>query len=643
MSFSRSGIDPVGRDHRSRIGRIVVRARRGAEAAREIDLVPGHEHVAVEVVPVIRQRGLPGGADAARRVDAQAVVAGGAGLEHRLSRAAQVVGEGQPRRQVVVDRIAIGAGEVHRRQQVGQDRVGLDVGRNGAIVLVIESQAPGQGGALHLVRVAEVQRVLPHLPVGVAVARDVHFVDPARADAGGGAAAGLADGLVRRAPPPGAELGRVVAAEERRQEVVAVEARLVGRPDVVAQASRSRQRVAIVHIKQALHVGEVVFVEVEQEPGVVVAVLGLDHQPVARDPVVLGLVVIGRAGLPVGGLDAGRRVGAARVANLVAAAIEEGRLVARRPAVVQLEVLVVEHRLVGLEVVGVGRTRRGARLEEAEHADLDALAADRAPEPRLVLDDRTADFDAVLDHVLQRVAGAAALRRDFRRRVRRLEALVAVEQPARALQLVAAALGHEVDGHAAGFLRRVAAGGGDLNLLERIEVEVGGRRPGGHVGDRGAIEVPLLVAGAAVRAEAGLLARRIAAHVLHAHHHAGRLLENHPRVAGRRNGFEQLLAEVGAERVGTDVDDRTFAGDRHRFLHARQLEAAVDLGVEAGLDAHVRPDDPLEAGQLERHGVDADGQVGKTVGAAGRRRGRLRLNQRRAGQNDRGPGSTAPL
>ena len=46
----------------------------------------------------------------------------------------------------------------------------------------------------------------------------------------------------------------------------------------------------------------------------------------------------------------------------------------------------------------------------------------------LSLLDRAADLGAVLEDVLQRVAGAAALRRDFRRRVRRLERLVGVEE-----------------------------------------------------------------------------------------------------------------------------------------------------------------------------------------------------------------------
>ena len=128
---------------------------------------------------------------------------------------------------------------------------------------------------------------------------------------------------------------------------------------------------------------------------------------------------------------------------------------------------------------------------------------------------------------------------------------------------------------------------------------------------------PLLVAGAAVRAEAGLLSRDVAANVLHAHHHAGRLLENDPGVARRWNGLEQFLAEVRAERIRADVDDRALAGHRHRLLDAREFEAAVDLGVEAGLDADLRPNDALKAGELEGHRVNTDGQIGKAIRAAG--------------------------
>ena len=68
---------------------------------------------------------------------------------------------------------------------------------------------------------------------------------------------------------------------------------------------------------------------------------------------------------------------------------------------------------------------------------------------------------------------------------------------------------------------------------------------------------------------------------------------------------------------------------------ARQLELAVDFGIEAGLDAHVGPHHPLEAGQLERHRVDADAQVREAIGPAGGGNRRLGLNERRAGQDDR--------
>src|SRR3989442_7639172 len=80
-----------------------------------------------------------------------------------------------------------------------------------------------------------------------------------------------------------------------------------------------------------------------------------------------------------------------------------------------------------------------------------------APEPRFVLLDRATDLESVLGDVFDRVAGAASLRDQFGRRVLTLESLVRVVVPRRSLELIAAALGHEVNCDPDRFLRRLGA------------------------------------------------------------------------------------------------------------------------------------------------------------------------------------------
>ena len=115
---------------------------------------------------------------------------------------------------------------------------------------------------------------------------------------------------------------------------------------------------------------------------------------------------------------------------------------------------------------------------------------------------------------------------------------------ARAVESVGAALGHQVDADAAGLLRDVHAAGVDRHFLERVEVVVARRRAGrGHVGDVDAVERPLVVGRVgAARHVVGLLARHVAADVLAVHGDAGRLLEDDPRVARRRNALEHARA-----------------------------------------------------------------------------------------------------
>src|SRR5262245_59846941 len=104
----------------------------------------------------------------------------------------------------------------------------------------------------------------------------------------------------------------------------------------------------------------------------------------------LELVVVVRTALSRRRRQPRREGRAARAADLVPAAVEERRLVRRAPLIIQLQVLVVENREIGLEVVGIGRSRGCARFEEADDADADRVAVGGAPEPRLILLDRSA-------------------------------------------------------------------------------------------------------------------------------------------------------------------------------------------------------------------------------------------------------------
>ena len=112
----------------------------------------------------------------------------------------------------------------------------------------------------------------------------------------------------------------------------------------------------------------------------------------------------------------------------------------------------------------------------------------------------------------------------------------------------------------------------------------------------------------------------------------GRLLEDDPRVARRRD----VLQLVDRERLlGPGllrVHDRALAGDGDRFLHGRHAQLRAHVGAEADRDLDPFLDDGLEAGELELHGVGADLKSRKLEGSALAGRGSKRLQQRRSGE-----------
>src|SRR5262249_44066714 len=176
-----------------------------------------------------------------------------------------------------------------------------------------------------------------------------------------------------------------------------------------------------------------------------------------------------------------------------------------------------------------------------------------------------------------------------------------------ARELVAPAPGDEVELHAGALLRGVRAGRRHLDFLERVEIVVGRRRVARRdIADDRAVDVPLLVRAAAHRGERRLLARQVAADVGAAHDHSGRLLDDDPRVARVGDLLERLFRKARRERGRFRVDDRALAGDRHGLLYGRELELAVDFGVEAGLNDDVGAHQLLEAGEVEVHLIDAN-------------------------------------
>ena len=280
----------------------------------------------------------------------------------------------------------------------------------------------------------------------------------------------------------------------------------------------------------------------------------------------------------------------------------------------------------------VGAELALAGVEEVDDADVDVLVVRRGPEPELVLHDGPAVLDRVDGDLLDRRARQEAVRpggEELRRHVAGLHAVVLVRGHRRALEHVAAALGHEVDGQAARLHGDVAAAVADLNLLERIEVEVGRRGVRGEVRDRPAFEVPLDVGRRAARVQADLLARGRSADV-QAGANARRHADDLPGVAGGGDLLEHVSREDRPGRRFLQVDDRRRARDGHFFRERAELQLGVDAGVEAGFDDDIGTSDFLEAAHLEGDGKLPDRHVRelKRPGSSGD--GHERLLQRRS-------------
>ena len=411
--------------------------------------------------------------------------------------------------------------------------------------------------------------------------------------------------------------------------------------------------------------------EVEDEVVADVRVLHVEQQPIVHDPLIAELVGGARPGDPAPlaealvhralrrrRLDRVKVVGAAGVADLLGEIVEQGQLVALEQLDFTLQVRRLQQRLVGhqtavdvldrmrKDVRGLVRLHRLARrvgLVEVDDADVDVLLAETAPHPRAAALDRTAHLGAEVLDPLNGVAGGRALLALRVGDVVGLELLVGPVVAPGSVEFVRAAFCHQVDADAAGLLRDVHAAGVDRHFLERVEVVVRGRRARGrHVRDVHAVERPFVVEGAGpARHVVGLLARHVAADVLAVHGDARRLLENDPRVAGRRDALQQLVGERLLRSCVARVDNRAFARDGNRFLNGRDGHLSINARAEPDGDDDAVADDSLETGELELHRICADSETGKLIraGLAGHRR--QRLQQNRAGEGDRHAGQQA--
>ena len=199
---------------------------------------------------------------------------------------------------------------------------------------------------------------------------------------------------------------RVVAAENRRHEVVRVERQAVDRAD-----EHAFRRRAAVHAgaddERRLRGAQVRRLEAEREVVADVRVLQVEQQPIADHPLVAELVGRVRPGVPEvlaealvdrllrrGGLDRVQVGGAAGVPFLLVEVVEDRQLVALEQLHFALEVGLLQQRAIGVQTGVDVFDRRGerdrrrlvrlavrGRLVEADHADVDRLLAEAAPHP----------------------------------------------------------------------------------------------------------------------------------------------------------------------------------------------------------------------------------------------------------------------
>ena len=274
-----------------------------------------------------------------------------------------------------------------------------------------------------------------------------------------------------------------------------------------------------------------------------------------------------------------------------------------------------------------------ARVEEVDDAGVDVLLVGRRPEPEPVLHDRPAVLDRVDRDLLDRVAREEAVRPGVEQLVRHVVALhrvVLERRDRRALEHVAAALGHQVDRETRRLHGDVAAAGGHLDLLERVEVEVRRRGVRRQVGDRSAFEVPLHVRCVPYTdrptcwpdAEPPTLRPACTPGVMLMICHGSRAVGMFSRMSSV-NVAPVVVFFVSTTGAAAETVTSSDICPISSFWSTGALKPVVMTTFDAG--------GLLEAAQLERHGERADRHAGELIRSAGRGGRDQRPLQGRAG------------
>ena len=240
---------------------------------------------------------------------------------------------------------------------------------------------------------------------------------------------------------------------------------------------------------------------------------------------------------------------------LLSVEIRSGNHVARAGLPVELGVVVVE---------------KGPVLGLADSDDLDVVPAERAPEPQLVLHQRSADVETPVQNPVDAVGGLVRVFGHVDARVGleavgdvvRLELVAAEVRPRGGVERVRAALGDEIQANSAGHHREIVAAGVDLDLIEGVEVVVRGRAAAtsGVGDDDTVVGVDGVSVGRALGREHGLLPSFVAGDGDPVDQDAGDGLEHGPGVSGLGGLRELIVGQRGGGSHSLDVDDRRFRG-----------------------------------------------------------------------------------
>ena len=258
-------------------------------------------------------------------------------------------------------------------------------------------------------------------------------------------------------------------------------------------------------------------------------------------------------------------------------------------------------------------------------------------EPGAVAHDGSAERAAVL--LVLEVAGCRRKRfLEFGRQVAGLRLLALVVAVHRSGELVAAGLGDEVEDAAERHaeLGRDAPGG-DLDLLDHVDRDLGGDVADGGVVHARPVDVEQVVAGRTpmdgLRRGERVLAVEDARH-----------RDQQVRIgAPQRDVLDQVHVEGAHRLVAPDVHERRFSDDGHHLLDSGGGQRGVEPDVVSGVDHHALEGHGLESRELDRHRVGAGREQRDAVVAPGPGHAGLGLDVRRTREGHRGARDREPL